>query len=882
MRATIKLIAICLMLFFNINRLCAQIPELMLPIGHTGWIDNAHFSPDGKLVLTASYRDCSVRIWDAVTGDLLKTIKHSDLIRDAIFSSDGKTINGLLKQKSDSCIIWDVKTGDSLSCVSKDESQFNSNNKSSQNVKYVLTDTSTCIYDATTGMLLFDLKEGNYFSKLSPNHKAILTADRAGNVKVRDLSTGSIIGNLEGYLSNIVFSQFTSDGKLVVIATEDSTVYLWNLTTGRQLLKLKSNISNLPFFSTDEKKLFTISLDGYSINIWNLTTGEKIKNLIGHTGEINSCEINKEGTLLLTSSVDKTARIWDIRSGKSVVIFRGYSMGIGGVSDPSLDNKNRYLASACEDSSAIVWSLASGKLVQKFKGHHGPLTAAVISSNGDWLVTASVDSTACIWDIKTGKLLKKFIGHGGSIDKVELSFDCTKLITTSQYDFTFRVWDVNSEHEIFNCYVPSEQQPITVMINDSTFEEWIQTGYSLETFLSFDNKHLIAYSDAKILYVYNLNTKKEVARLNGVKCFPSISRNNKLAIMYEDLIPDVVDTTCGSNSNGQKVFIYDLNKDMRLLQVNSVGGKDDFYNLIFSQDDKYFAIKKNDDSILVFNNSENIINRYYNFGYWELEDGTILTFDSSWIYCDAGPLVEFKLNNFSYSPIFLFSNDNNKLTYADHDKLCIIDADNGNILHTLWHDGLVFPLITSDNSMVFTFGGDHKTKCWDLSSGKLLYTRIQLQGSDWLVYDDNYRFDGSIGAIELLKFRCGSEVTDLAQLKDSLWVPDLANKIMNNQEIIINNKPAPKLSDLNICELTPVIEPLEQENKNILKYRITPRNGGLGETEVYINGNLTYSLKPEQLAKKKENKKVVYYLNGKHNDIRLENLVWSNSISILC
>jgi hypothetical protein len=97
-------------------------------------------------------------------------------------------------------------------------------------------------------------------------------------------------------------------------------------------------------------------------------------------------------------------------------------------------------------------------------------------------------------------------------------------------------------------------------------------------------------------------------------------------------------------------------------------------------------------------------------------------------------------------------------------------------------------------------------------------------------------------------------------VKDSLWVPGLAEKIMNGDSILINDRPAPKLKNLNICDLTPVIEPIDKGDKGLCRYKIIPRNGGLGETEVYINGNLTYKFKPEQLEKKLERKIEVYYL----------------------
>jgi len=94
-----------------------------------------------------------------------------------------------------------------------------------------------------------------------------------------------------------------------------------------------------------------------------------------------------------------------------------------------------------------------------------------------------------------------------------------------------------------------------------------------------------------------------------------------------------------------------------------------------------------------------------------------------------------------------------------------------------------------------------------------------------------------------------------------LWVPGVAEKITKGQPFYINDKPAPRLSDLNVCELTPVIEPVDTQKNNQLRYRITPRKGGLGETEVYINGNLTYTLVPTELEKAVVNKQEFYYLN---------------------
>jgi len=146
-------------------------------------------------------------------------------------------------------------------------------------------------------------------------------------------------------------------------------------------------------------------------------------------------------------------------------------------------------------------------------------------------------------------------------------------------------------------------------------------------------------------------------------------------------------------------------------------------------------------------------------------------------------------------------------------------------------------------------------------SGLNIFTMYNLSNRQKVILDSDGRFDGTFSSLEQINLICENDQIDLSQVKDSLWVPGLVEKIMNKEEIRIHDRPAPKLRDLNICELTPVIEPLDDGGQGLFRYRIIPRNGGLGETEVYINGNLTYKFQPEQLEKKREQNKDIYYLS---------------------
>src|SRR5271165_5734629 len=60
--------------------------------GHTGWVNSAVFSPDGRRVLTAS-TDKTARLGEAQSGKLLATFQgHTGWVNSAVFSPDGRRV----------------------------------------------------------------------------------------------------------------------------------------------------------------------------------------------------------------------------------------------------------------------------------------------------------------------------------------------------------------------------------------------------------------------------------------------------------------------------------------------------------------------------------------------------------------------------------------------------------------------------------------------------------------------------------------------------------------------------------------------------------------------------------------------------------------------
>jgi hypothetical protein len=171
-------------------------------------------------------------------------------------------------------------------------------------------------------------------------------------------------------------------------------------------------------------------------------------------------------------------------------------------------------------------------------------------------------------------------------------------------------------------------------------------------------------------------------------------------------------------------------------------------------------------------------------------------------------------------------------------------------------------------------------KLWDAETNKLLYTFFAVDSADYLVVDSYNRYDGTEGARKLLYFTCGTEVIGLDQVKDQLWVPNLVERILKGENIN-----APKLSDLNICGLTPLVE--DKVQKGGYGFKITPRRGGLGETVLYVNDIEVKRYQPAQLSKTRScyelhvaaSELQAYFATGQSNPVTIRSYTAKNDIS---
>jgi dipeptidyl aminopeptidase/acylaminoacyl peptidase len=190
-------------------------------------------------------------------------------------------------------------------------------------------------------------------------------------------------------------------------------------------------------FSPDGQRVVTASYDR-TARVWDARTGQPVTEPLRHERGVWSAQFSPDGQLVLTTSYEKEARVWDARTGQPVTERLRHE---GWVLSAQFSPDGQRVVTASSDNTARVWDARTGQPLTEPLRHEGEVSSAQFSPDGQRVVTASADKTARVWDAPTGQPVTEPLRHEGWVLSAQFSPDGQRVVTASR-DETARVWDV--------------------------------------------------------------------------------------------------------------------------------------------------------------------------------------------------------------------------------------------------------------------------------------------------------------------------------------------------------------------------------------------------------------------------------------------------------
>lgn len=390
------------------------------PFDHGAPINSIHFSPKENKVVTAS-EDRTARVWDALTGlPLTEPLQHADAVLDARFSSDGRQV--VTASSDGTARLWEIQTGQSGSELLQVGDQAALSLDATMVASFLGTRVS--IQELPSGYTIGSSIELNHpisEVQFSPDGSRLATLENypmkgsskyrsPKQVRIWEVETARGVGKpffAEGYL------EFSKDMQKVAISVPGNKINILDLKKDRVLFK------NLPFyyfgFSPDGKYMVTPTQGPATLKIWNVEATAQVGEDLQHKNIITSLAFSSDGHLLITTTKDGTARIWNTRSGTP----RSEFLPVGDVGNVQFSpDSSFFLVSRLGRVSAfeVNGTVLGSRLLIDRAYYNG------ISTDGN-VVATSLGNSFYLWQPRTGEFLANPFGESRHLGSPRLRPD---------------------------------------------------------------------------------------------------------------------------------------------------------------------------------------------------------------------------------------------------------------------------------------------------------------------------------------------------------------------------------------------------------------------------------------------------------------------------
>ncbi len=448
--------------------------EIQRFVGHTDSVEAVAFSPDGKIILTGS-TDQTARLWEAQTGKLLQTlVGHRDNILSVAFSPDGKkviTAGGAShsgKGEGDCTLrLWDTQTGELIRSYVGHNKQVNAVAYSPDG-RYIASgsnDGSVRLWDVERGTEVRRFALGIDIIRtlaFSPDGKTLAVgAFTKPDIMFWDLATlepGSIAlftptpvpqvtpgpvtlhaGTWKVQTQAVTNVTFSPDSRYVVSGSYDGSVLLWDAQT---MTPIHTFLGLAGAISSDNKYLL---LGGLEAQLRDLQIGTGLRLYAGHTADVGAVAFSVDGQFVATGSNDGAVRVWNTQSAQQIQQLNGHQKAIRRL---AFSPDGKYLLSTDSGGTLNLWDVQAGKSLASNTGY----LAAVFSPDGQ-SVALGGGSLRVIKVIGNAQPVV-FTGHTGDISDIAFSPD-GKTIVSGSADKTVRLWDAQTGKELQRIEAPA-------------------------------------------------------------------------------------------------------------------------------------------------------------------------------------------------------------------------------------------------------------------------------------------------------------------------------------------------------------------------------------------------------------------------------------------
>ena len=423
--------------------------------GHTEPVYRVAFHPAGKTIASSS-GDKTVRFWDVETGEQIgrPLTRYTEYVSALAFSPDGNTV--AIANSDNKIYLW--RFADLVLRRTLSASNVTAHNDTitrlafspdSHRLASLSRDGDIRSWNILTGWQRRPRITGHFAGAFwgvtfSPDGQTIASSWWDEVIRLWDADTGSMKGELIGHTDETEAVAFSPDSTMIASGSKDNTLRLWDVNTQTllqtfttllndvqsddQSVEIRRSISHIQFSADGKTVACLISygsqhvVDKHTyISLFDVAAGTELHTIQAynapstatpqnnnviypthHTEPVRSIAFTPDGSMIVSSSGDKTFRLWDVKTGRHLRVL---IEDAGWATDLTFSPDGNILAFVSNRKNIHLWHMQANMLTYTLSDSDTSFRDLAFHPDGNVLAAAGDENTIQLWDVNYGMLL---------------------------------------------------------------------------------------------------------------------------------------------------------------------------------------------------------------------------------------------------------------------------------------------------------------------------------------------------------------------------------------------------------------------------------------------------------------------------------------------